>query len=150
MRTFLTGRCAALGLLRHGGRRRTVPGGGAPGRPQRAWPLRGDDRRRRRPLDDGGRARLPAPGPSARGRRGRAAHARCARPLSTLPDELNASLFSVDLIGGPEYWFGFDNFYALLQYNRSRNYVMAIYELSIEITREKERLAVSGEAPEGR
>jgi membrane-bound lytic murein transglycosylase B len=76
--------------------------------------------------------------------------ARGARPLSTLPDELNASLFSVDLIGGPEYWFGFDNFYALLQYNRSRNYVMAIYELSIEITREKERLAVSGEAPEGR
>jgi membrane-bound lytic murein transglycosylase B len=70
--------------------------------------------------------------------------ARGARPLSPMPDALNASLFSLDLIGGAEYWFGFDNFYALLQYNRSRNYVMAIYELSIEITREKERLAVTG------
>jgi membrane-bound lytic murein transglycosylase B len=67
--------------------------------------------------------------------------ARGARPLTPMPDELTASLFSLDLIGGAEYWFGFDNFYALLQYNRSRNYVMAIYELSIEITREKERAA---------
>jgi len=66
---------------------------------------------------------------------------RGARPLTPMPDDLNASLFSLDLIGGAEYWFGFDNFYALLQYNRSRNYVMAIYELSMEITREKERVA---------
>jgi membrane-bound lytic murein transglycosylase B len=73
---------------------------------------------------------------------------RGARPLSPMADELAASLFSLDLIGGAEYWFGFDNFYALLQYNRSRNYVMAIYELSIEITREKERLAVTGGLPE--
>lgn len=73
---------------------------------------------------------------------------RGAHPLSPMPDQLNASLFSLDLIGGPEYWFGFDNFYALLQYNRSRNYVMAIYELAIEITREKERLAVTGGLPD--
>ena len=71
---------------------------------------------------------------------------RGARPLTPMPDDLNASLFSLDLIGGPEYWFGFDNFYALLQYNRSRNYVMAIYELAIQITREKERVA-SGVPP---
>ena len=73
---------------------------------------------------------------------------RGARPLSPMADEVSASLFSLDLIGGAEYWFGFDNFYALLQYNHSRNYVMAIYELSIEITREKERLAVTGGLPE--
>jgi membrane-bound lytic murein transglycosylase B len=66
---------------------------------------------------------------------------RGARPLSPMADELSASLFSLDLIGGAEYWFGFDNFYALLQYNRSRNYVMAIYELSMEIARERERMA---------
>ena len=65
---------------------------------------------------------------------------RGARPLTPMPDVLNASLFSLDLIGGAEYWFGFDNFYALLQYNRSRNYVMAIYELAQEIKRERERL----------
>lgn len=71
---------------------------------------------------------------------------RGASPLTPLPDQFQASVFSVDLIGGPEYWFGFDNFYALLQYNRSRNYVMAIYELSREIARERERWA-SGAMP---
>ncbi len=58
----------------------------------------------------------------------------------TLPDSLLACLFSVDLAGGPEFWFGFDNFYALLQYNRSRNYAMAIVELAREIALERERL----------
>jgi len=58
----------------------------------------------------------------------------------TLPDSLVACVFSVDLAGGPEFWFGFDNFYALLQYNRSRNYAMAIVELAREITLERERL----------
>jgi len=53
---------------------------------------------------------------------------------------LNAALFQLDLVGGPEFWLGFDNFYALLQYNRSRNYVMAVYELAQEIKRERERL----------
>jgi len=71
---------------------------------------------------------------------------RGADTLSGAPAYLTASLFSLDLVGGPEFWFGFDNFYALLQYNRSRNYVMAIYELAIEITREKERVA-SGVPP---
>ena len=68
--------------------------------------------------------------------------------LTPLPDQLRASLFSMDLIGGSEFWFGFDNFYALLQYNRSRNYVMAIYELSIEIIRERERMAATGQLPD--
>jgi membrane-bound lytic murein transglycosylase B len=57
-----------------------------------------------------------------------------------LPDSLLACVFSVDLVGGPEFWFGFDNFYALLQYNRSRNYAMAIVELAREIASERERL----------
>ena len=48
-------------------------------------------------------------------------------------------------MGGPEFWLGFDNFYALLQYNRSRNYVMAVYELAQEIKRERERIAVSAQ-----
>jgi membrane-bound lytic murein transglycosylase B len=59
--------------------------------------------------------------------------------------ELNAALFQLDLVGGPEFWLGFDNFYALLQYNRSRNYVMAVYDLAREIKRERERLAASAQ-----
>jgi len=57
-----------------------------------------------------------------------------------LPDSLPACVFSVDLVSGPEFWFGFDNFYALLQYNRSRNYALAIVELAREIASERERL----------
>jgi len=57
--------------------------------------------------------------------------------------ELNAALFQLDLVGGAEFWLGFDNFYALLQYNRSRNYAMAVYDLAQEIERERERVAAS-------
>jgi membrane-bound lytic murein transglycosylase B len=66
---------------------------------------------------------------------------RGADTLGTQPPQLSASLFTIDLLGGPEFWFGFDNFYALLQYNRSRNYAMAVLELSVEISRERERMA---------
>jgi membrane-bound lytic murein transglycosylase B len=72
---------------------------------------------------------------------------RGADSLTAQPSNLSASLFSIDLLGGAEFWFGFDNFYALLQYNRSRNYAMAVYELSIEISRERERLAAIGGTP---
>ncbi len=55
-------------------------------------------------------------------------------------EKLMAALFTVDLVGGPEFWLGLDNFYSLLQYNRSRNYVMAVNDLAQEIIRERERL----------
>jgi membrane-bound lytic murein transglycosylase B len=71
---------------------------------------------------------------------------RGATSLAPVDPDLLACLFSLDLIDGPEFWFGFDNFYALLQYNRSRNYAMAIIELAREIASERERLAV-GVAP---
>lgn len=60
---------------------------------------------------------------------------------STTPADgaLMASLFSLDLLGGAEFWFGLDNFYALIQYNRSRNYAMAVYQLAQEIERERGR-----------
>jgi membrane-bound lytic murein transglycosylase B len=66
---------------------------------------------------------------------------RGAETLTAQPPRLSASLFTIDLLGGTEFWFGFDNFYALLQYNHRRNYAMAVHELSIEIARERERMA---------
>ena len=66
---------------------------------------------------------------------------RGVEPMGELPATLNAALFRLDLLGGAEYWFGFDNFWALLQYNRSRNYAMAVHQLAGELTRERERLA---------
>jgi len=56
-------------------------------------------------------------------------------------EKLMVALFSLDLVGGPEFYLGLDNFYSLLQYNRSRNYVMAVNDLAQEITRERARLA---------
>ena len=61
--------------------------------------------------------------------------------IANVQISLPASLFTLDLLGGPEFWFGFENFYAILQYNRSRNYAMAVNELAQEITRERERVA---------
>jgi len=66
-----------------------------------------------------------------------------------LPDSLVACLFSVDLVSGPEFWLGFTNFYTLLEYNRSRNYAMAIVALAREIELERERLGtLPAELPE--
>jgi membrane-bound lytic murein transglycosylase B len=62
--------------------------------------------------------------------------------MSNVQASLAASLFTLDLLGGPEFWFGFENFYAILQYNRSRNYAMAVHELANEIVRERERVAL--------
>jgi len=61
--------------------------------------------------------------------------------LSNTQASMLASLFTLDLLGGPEFWFGSENFYAILQYNRSRNYAMAVNDLANEIARERERIA---------
>jgi membrane-bound lytic murein transglycosylase B len=66
--------------------------------------------------------------------------------MNEAPATLTAALFRLDLVGGAEYWLGLDNFYALLQYNRSRNYAMAVHDLAREITRERERLAATNGA----
>lgn len=66
---------------------------------------------------------------------------RGVEPMGETAPALTAALFRFDLLGGSEYWLGFDNFYAILQYNRSRNYAMAVHDLAREIVRERERLA---------
>jgi len=57
---------------------------------------------------------------------------------------LPASLFALELADGPEYWLGFDNFHALLRYNPSRNYAMAVHQLAQEIRTQHERPALAG------
>jgi membrane-bound lytic murein transglycosylase B len=61
------------------------------------------------------------------------------QPTTPADGSLMASLFSLDLLGGSEFWLGLENFYALIQYNRSRNYAMAVYQLAQEIERERGR-----------
>jgi membrane-bound lytic murein transglycosylase B len=46
-----------------------------------------------------------------------------------LSDTLAAALIELDGVG-PEYWLGFDNFYAITRYNHSNLYAMAVFQLS--------------------
>ncbi len=47
-----------------------------------------------------------------------------------IPGNLKFVPFSLELEGGYEYWLGFDNYQALSRYNRSKLYVMAVFEFS--------------------
>ena len=47
-----------------------------------------------------------------------------------IPGNLKFVPFSLELEEGYEYWLGFDNYQALSRYNRSKLYVMAVFEFS--------------------
>ncbi|MGD8497996.1 MAG: lytic murein transglycosylase B [Chromatiales bacterium] len=54
---------------------------------------------------------------------------------ATPPDgDSRAALIALDG-DGPEYWLGFDNFYAITRYNHSNLYAMAVFQLSRAIAR---------------
>ena len=55
-----------------------------------------------------------------------------------LPPDTAAGLFALDIEQGQEYWLAMNNFYVITRYNRSKNYAMAVYQLSGAIARERE------------
>jgi membrane-bound lytic murein transglycosylase B len=58
------------------------------------------------------------------------------RPLSGTLAEEKAILVDLPSPGQPtEYWVGYPNFYALMQYNRSFFYAMAVYQLSQSLSK---------------
>lgn len=50
-------------------------------------------------------------------------------PMS-LSDGQRVSLLQLDAAGGYEYWFGFDNFRAITEYNNSTYYAMTVHQLA--------------------
>lgn len=56
---------------------------------------------------------------------------------------LDATLLNLDGVEGPEYWLGFNNFYAITRYNISKHYAMAVYQLA-EAIAGRDPLAAAG------
>lgn len=50
-----------------------------------------------------------------------------------LDDQLEATLFFLQLESGPQLMIGLNNFYVITRYNRSINYAMAVHELATEL-----------------
>src|SRR3989304_1509806 len=55
---------------------------------------------------------------------------------NTIADDLQGVLISLENMPEPEYWVGFENFYAITRYNHSALYAMAVYQLGEEILAE--------------
>ena len=65
---------------------------------------------------------------------GTGAAAGAKKAASAIDDGTRAALIELDG-NEPEYWLGFDNFYAITRYNHSNLYAMAVYQLSRAIAR---------------
>ena len=57
------------------------------------------------------------------------------RPLIPVTATAKANIFRLEGDNGPEYWYSFQNFYAITRYNISKHYGMATYELSRELAK---------------
>ena len=52
-----------------------------------------------------------------------------------IPGNLKFVPISLDLEDGYEYWLGFDNYHSISRYNRSKLYVMAVFEFSSSLSK---------------
>jgi membrane-bound lytic murein transglycosylase B len=64
-------------------------------------------------------------------------------PEKAVDDSLKAMLLEFQGKQDLEYWLGFKNFYVITRYNRSPLYAMAIYQLSQDIRRHKNKVSDS-------
>jgi len=63
-----------------------------------------------------------------------------------LAADTQVGLFSLDVVQGQEFWLALNNFYVITRYNRSKNYAMAVHQLSHAILRERDLQAPASAA----
>ena len=56
-------------------------------------------------------------------------------PKEPVTGNLKVVPIELQLDNGYEYWLGFDNYYSLSRYNRSKLYVMAVFEFSKSLSK---------------
>ncbi|MGD2112162.1 MAG: lytic murein transglycosylase B [Gammaproteobacteria bacterium] len=62
-------------------------------------------------------------------------------PATALPDDALAGLIELEGASSTQYWLTLNNFYVITRYNRSPLYAMAVYQLSEEIRKARDRPA---------
>ncbi len=63
--------------------------------------------------------------------------ARGVEPDGDIADDTDGGFFVLEDKQGPQYWISLKNFYVITRYNRSKNYAMAVHQLSQEIAQER-------------
>ena len=64
--------------------------------------------------------------------------ARGVEPDGDLADDTDGGFFALEEDQGLQYWISLNNFYVITRYNRSKNYAMAVHQLSQEIARKRQ------------
>jgi membrane-bound lytic murein transglycosylase B len=63
--------------------------------------------------------------------------ARGVEPAGDIADDIDGGFFVLEDDDGPQFWISLNNFYVITRYNRSKNYAMAVHQLSQEIARKR-------------
>ncbi len=64
------------------------------------------------------------------------------KATKTVHNGTQVSLFTLPAQTTPEYWLGFQNFYAITRYNNSKLYAMAVVDLAESLQKAKEKAHV--------
>jgi membrane-bound lytic murein transglycosylase B len=73
--------------------------------------------------------------------------ARGVEPDGNLADDTDGGFFTLEEDQGLQYWISLNNFYVITRYNRSKNYAMAVHQLSQEIARKRQAEVAKMETP---
>lgn len=71
---------------------------------------------------------------------------RGVEPIGEVSDDTEGGFFILEDKKGVQHWISLNNFYVITRYNRSKNYAMAVHQLSQEIARKRHEQSAALEA----